>query len=181
MVRTSQRRASAPTPQMGPFRQPINRVLQDLPSPRLPKRVQMQGGARRAERGVLRVRRSECTSTPTPQMGPFRQPARRPSSAAWARPNPPSHASSEGITGVTRSPRWRRLPAHSAAASASSLSLLAYQSLLQNVGGFGRQNEGKVHQPLVVPPPRRGYGKLFLEHVVQAPQGCDFDFLRPAP
>jgi dihydroxy-acid dehydratase len=27
---------------------------------------------------------------------------------------------------------------------------------------------------------RRGYGKLFLDHVLQAPQGCDFDFLRPA-
>ena len=26
---------------------------------------------------------------------------------------------------------------------------------------------------------RRGYGKLFLDHVLQAPQGCDFDFLRP--
>jgi dihydroxy-acid dehydratase len=24
----------------------------------------------------------------------------------------------------------------------------------------------------------RGYGRLFLEHVLQAPQGCDFDFLR---
>ncbi len=30
------------------------------------------------------------------------------------------------------------------------------------------------------PPPayRRGYGKLFLDHVLQAPDGCDFDFLR---
>jgi dihydroxy-acid dehydratase len=31
------------------------------------------------------------------------------------------------------------------------------------------------------PPPRkyeRGYGKLFLEHVTQANEGCDFDFLR---
>jgi dihydroxy-acid dehydratase len=30
------------------------------------------------------------------------------------------------------------------------------------------------------PPPHydRGYGKLFLEHVTQAPLGCDFDFLR---
>jgi dihydroxy-acid dehydratase len=27
---------------------------------------------------------------------------------------------------------------------------------------------------------KRGYGKLFLDHVLQAPQGCDFDFLRPA-
>ncbi|HEV2122536.1 MAG TPA: dihydroxy-acid dehydratase, partial [Chloroflexota bacterium] len=29
------------------------------------------------------------------------------------------------------------------------------------------------------PPPayRRGYGRLFLDHVLQAPQGCDFDFL----
>jgi dihydroxy-acid dehydratase len=26
-------------------------------------------------------------------------------------------------------------------------------------------------------PYRRGYGRLFLEHVLQAPQGCDFDFL----
>jgi dihydroxy-acid dehydratase len=31
------------------------------------------------------------------------------------------------------------------------------------------------------PPPayERGYGRLFLEHVMQADQGCDFDFLRP--
>jgi L-arabonate dehydrase len=31
-----------------------------------------------------------------------------------------------------------------------------------------------------VPPPRhhdRGYGRLFLDHVTQAPSGCDFDFL----
>ncbi len=29
------------------------------------------------------------------------------------------------------------------------------------------------------PPPHytRGYGKLFLDHVTQADQGCDFDFL----
>jgi dihydroxy-acid dehydratase len=26
---------------------------------------------------------------------------------------------------------------------------------------------------------RRGYGKLFLDHVLQAPRGCDFDFLLP--
>ena len=26
----------------------------------------------------------------------------------------------------------------------------------------------------------RGYGRLFLEHVTQANQGCDFDFLRAA-
>jgi dihydroxy-acid dehydratase len=25
---------------------------------------------------------------------------------------------------------------------------------------------------------RRGYGKLFLDHVLQAHEGCDFDFLR---
>jgi len=33
----------------------------------------------------------------------------------------------------------------------------------------------------VAPPPhyRRGYGRLFLEHVTQADQGCDFDFLMP--
>ncbi len=28
---------------------------------------------------------------------------------------------------------------------------------------------------------RRGYGALFLEHVLQADQGCDFDFLRALP
>jgi dihydroxy-acid dehydratase len=33
------------------------------------------------------------------------------------------------------------------------------------------------------PPPipfDRGYGRLFVDHVLQAPQGCDFDFLRGA-
>src|SRR5205823_3739176 len=27
----------------------------------------------------------------------------------------------------------------------------------------------------------RGYGKLFLDHVLQANEGCDFDFLRRLP
>jgi len=32
------------------------------------------------------------------------------------------------------------------------------------------------------PPPsfQRGYGQMFLQHVLQAPLGCDFDFLRGA-
>ena len=29
-------------------------------------------------------------------------------------------------------------------------------------------------------PPRRGYARLYMEHVLQAEQGCDFDFLRKA-
>lgn len=36
-------------------------------------------------------------------------------------------------------------------------------------------------QAAFTPPPRhyeRGYGRLFLEHVLQADEGCDFDFLR---
>jgi dihydroxy-acid dehydratase len=28
---------------------------------------------------------------------------------------------------------------------------------------------------------RRGYGALYLEHVLQADEGCDFDFLRARP
>jgi dihydroxy-acid dehydratase len=28
---------------------------------------------------------------------------------------------------------------------------------------------------------RRGYGRLYLDHVLQADQGCDFDFLRKLP
>jgi dihydroxy-acid dehydratase len=33
------------------------------------------------------------------------------------------------------------------------------------------------------PPPAftRGYGKLYLDHVLQAPEGADFDFLRGGP
>ena len=27
----------------------------------------------------------------------------------------------------------------------------------------------------------RGYGRLFLEHVLQANEGCDFDFLEAGP
>ncbi len=38
----------------------------------------MQGGERCAERGVLRVRRSERASAPTPQMDSFQRPADRP-------------------------------------------------------------------------------------------------------
>ena len=38
------------------------------------------------------------------------------------------------------------------------------------------------HEARIVPPPHegsdRGYLKLFLESVQQAPDGCDFDFLR---
>jgi dihydroxy-acid dehydratase len=31
-----------------------------------------------------------------------------------------------------------------------------------------------------VPPPARGYAKLYMDHVLQAEHGCDFDFLRKA-
>ena len=58
-------------------------MLQNPLSRRLLKKVQMQGGARRAERGVLRVRRSERPSAPTPQMGLFQQPARRMALVRW--------------------------------------------------------------------------------------------------
>jgi hypothetical protein len=43
-------------------------------SPRLLKKVQMQGGDPKAERGVLEVRRSECQGEATPQMSLFQQP-----------------------------------------------------------------------------------------------------------
>lgn len=33
----------------------------------------------------------------------------------------------------------------------------------------------------VEPRYRRGYGAMFLDHVLQADQGCDFDFLRARP
>ena len=29
--------------------------------------------------------------------------------------------------------------------------------------------------------PGRGYGALYLDHVLQASEGCDFDFLRALP
>ena len=35
--------------------------------------------------------------------------------------------------------------------------------------------------PAVTPRYRRGYGQMFLEHVLQANEGCDFDFLRAVP
>jgi dihydroxy-acid dehydratase len=31
-----------------------------------------------------------------------------------------------------------------------------------------------------VSPPARGYAKLYMDHVLQAEHGCDFDFLRKA-
>jgi hypothetical protein len=59
----------------------LNRKLTKPGLPRLLKKVQMQGGTRRAGhppqvgQGVLEVRRSECPSVPTQQMGLFQQPA----------------------------------------------------------------------------------------------------------
>ena len=35
----------------------------------------------------------------------------------------------------------------------------------------------KKMMPIITNSPKRGYGKLFHEHVTQAPQGVDFDFL----
>jgi dihydroxy-acid dehydratase len=35
--------------------------------------------------------------------------------------------------------------------------------------------------PPAPPPPTRGYARLFHQSVLQADEGCDFDFLRPAP
>jgi dihydroxyacid dehydratase/phosphogluconate dehydratase len=29
-------------------------------------------------------------------------------------------------------------------------------------------------------PPARGYARLYIDHVLQAEHGCDFDFLRKA-
>jgi dihydroxy-acid dehydratase len=43
---------------------------------------------------------------------------------------------------------------------------------------IGRRLE-RLGQP--EPKYRRGYGKLFLDHVLQANEGCDFDFLRRLP
>ncbi len=37
--------------------------------------------------------------------------------------------------------------------------------------------EAAVGAPIFVQP-QRGYAKLYAEHVLQADQGCDFDFLR---
>ena len=51
-------------------------------SPRLLKKVQMQGGTPKAERGVLEVRRSERRGGPTPQMGLFQQSVKGPGMGA---------------------------------------------------------------------------------------------------
>jgi dihydroxy-acid dehydratase len=42
--------------------------------------------------------------------------------------------------------------------------------------------EELAHRPVAQPPhPARGYRRLYHEHVLQADQGCDFDFLRATP
>jgi hypothetical protein len=51
----------------------IYRMLKNRLLPRLLKKVHMQGGAQCAEQGVLRVRRSERASAPTPHPLPPRQ------------------------------------------------------------------------------------------------------------
>ena len=80
--------------------------------PRLLKKVQMQGGTRKAERGVLQVRRNERLSGPTQQMGLFQQPPRRSdpgceyqtpaSSCARMRGSDPYSATSTSAVTMTR-------------------------------------------------------------------------------
>jgi dihydroxy-acid dehydratase len=48
--------------------------------------------------------------------------------------------------------------------------------LLVDAAELGRRRAA----PAAAEPPRRGYRKLFLDHVLQADEGCDFDFLRKA-
>ena len=38
----------------------------------------------------------------------------------------------------------------------------------------------RATHPRQAPPPARGYAKLYMDHVLQAEHGCDFDFLRKA-
>ena len=47
----------------------------------------------------------------------------------------------------------------------------------------GRRDRARASPTGRPPPPhyRRGYGALYLEHVLQADEGCDFDFLRARP
>ena len=47
-----------------------------------------------------------------------------------------------------------------------------------------RPTRSSAASPTARPPPphyARGYGALYLEHVLQADEGCDFDFLRARP
>ena len=54
---------------------------------------------------------------------------------------------------------------------ARSLDLLVDESVLAQRRGTMR----------VAPPPRRGYAQLYMNSVLQAEHGCDFDFLRFSP
>jgi dihydroxy-acid dehydratase len=47
--------------------------------------------------------------------------------------------------------------------------------LLVDEAELGRRRAAWTPPP---PPFARGYGRLFLDHVLQANEGCDFDFLR---
>jgi len=47
--------------------------------------------------------------------------------------------------------------------------------LLVDDGELARR---RAAQPRPAAPPARGYAKLYMDHVLQAEHGCDFDFLR---
>jgi dihydroxy-acid dehydratase len=44
----------------------------------------------------------------------------------------------------------------------------------------GELQQRKAAWKPAVTPPARGYAKLYMDHVLQAEHGCDFDFLRKA-
>ncbi|HZN51439.1 MAG TPA: dihydroxy-acid dehydratase, partial [Methylomirabilota bacterium] len=42
----------------------------------------------------------------------------------------------------------------------------------------GELAQRRAAMPRPPAPPARGYAKLYMDHVLQAEHGCDFDFLR---
>jgi dihydroxy-acid dehydratase len=44
----------------------------------------------------------------------------------------------------------------------------------------GERARRRAALPRPPAPPARGYAKLYMDHVLQAEHGCDFDFLRKA-
>jgi len=80
-----------PTPSKS--RTTTSRIAESSFSPRLLKKVQMQGGARSEARGVLTGTSQRRGSAPTPQMGLFQLPAKGPRPTAHRLPThrPPTH------------------------------------------------------------------------------------------
>jgi hypothetical protein len=85
----------------------------------------------------------------------------------------------EGMAAYGRLCGWTLARAHARSGDRIAISVRDRKIDLRVPESELQKRKASWRPPLA--PPARGYAKLYMDHVLQAEHGCDFDFLRPQP